>query len=126
VRAVWLLQFCMLFTNNLDIDACVSMLLPSSFFFLIKFFVTYTAIRSILYHFVPFFAVVLAICSYCYTSTWPVTSLLFHFFPSIRFIPLHVELNPNCHLLVLLGARHILHVSRIRVKNYCQLAAFNS
>ena len=26
-------------------------------------------------------------------------------------------LNPNCHLLALLGAHHILHVSRIRVKN---------
>jgi len=25
-------------------------------------------------------------------------------------------LNPICHLLVLLGAHHILHVSRIRVK----------
>jgi len=30
--------------------------------------------------------------------------------------PLNVELNPICHLLALLGAHHILHVSRIRVK----------
>jgi hypothetical protein len=30
--------------------------------------------------------------------------------------PLNVELNLICHLLALLGARHILHVSRIRVK----------
>jgi hypothetical protein len=30
--------------------------------------------------------------------------------------PLNAELNPICHLLVLLGAHHILHVSRIRVK----------
>jgi len=29
--------------------------------------------------------------------------------------PLNAELNPICHLLALLGARHILHVSRIRV-----------
>jgi len=29
---------------------------------------------------------------------------------------LNAELNPMCHLLVLLGAHHILHVSRIRVK----------
>jgi hypothetical protein len=29
--------------------------------------------------------------------------------------PLHAELNPICHLLPLLGAHHILHVSRIRV-----------
>jgi len=31
------------------------------------------------------------------------------------FNPLNVELNPLCHLLALLGAHHILHVSRIRV-----------
>jgi hypothetical protein len=30
--------------------------------------------------------------------------------------PLHIELNPICHLLALLEAHHILHVSRIRVK----------
>jgi len=30
--------------------------------------------------------------------------------------PLNVELNPICHLLVLLGAHPILHISRIRVK----------
>ena len=30
---------------------------------------------------------------------------------------LNAELNPPCHLLALLGAHHILHVSRIRVKN---------
>jgi hypothetical protein len=29
--------------------------------------------------------------------------------------PLKAELNPICHLLVLLGAHHILHVSKIRV-----------
>jgi hypothetical protein len=29
---------------------------------------------------------------------------------------LNDELNPICHLLTLLGAHHILHVSRIRVK----------
>ena len=32
------------------------------------------------------------------------------------FNPLNAELNPICHLLALLGAHHILHVSRIRVK----------
>jgi len=32
------------------------------------------------------------------------------------FKGLNAELNLNCHLLALLGARHILHVSRIRVK----------
>ena len=30
--------------------------------------------------------------------------------------PLNAELNPICHLLALLGAHHILHVGRIRVK----------
>jgi len=30
--------------------------------------------------------------------------------------PLNAELNPICHLLALLGAHHILHVSRIRAK----------
>ena len=29
--------------------------------------------------------------------------------------PLNTDLNPICHLLALLGAHHILHVSRIRV-----------
>ena len=31
--------------------------------------------------------------------------------------PLNAELNPICHLLALLGAHHILHVSRIKVKS---------
>jgi hypothetical protein len=30
--------------------------------------------------------------------------------------PLNAELNPIYHLLALLGAHHILHISRIRVK----------
>ena len=32
------------------------------------------------------------------------------------FNPLNAELNPICHLLALVGAHHILHVSRVRVK----------
>jgi hypothetical protein len=32
------------------------------------------------------------------------------------FKPLIAQLNPICHLLALLGAHHIIHVSRIRVK----------
>ena len=31
--------------------------------------------------------------------------------------PLNAELNPICHLLALLRAHHILHISRIRVKS---------
>jgi len=33
------------------------------------------------------------------------------------FNPLNTELNPICHLLALLGAHHIIHVSRVRI-NY--------
>jgi len=33
------------------------------------------------------------------------------------FNPLNAELNPICHLLVLLGVHDFLHVSRIRVKS---------
>ena len=36
-------------------------------------------------------------------------------FLKIHFTPLNAELNPICHLLALLEAHHILHVSRIRV-----------
>ena len=32
------------------------------------------------------------------------------------FNPLNAELNTICHLLALLGAHHILHISGIRVK----------
>jgi hypothetical protein len=36
----------------------------------------------------------------------------------VRFVinPLNAKLNPICYLLALLGAHHILHVSRVRVK----------
>jgi hypothetical protein len=30
--------------------------------------------------------------------------------------PLDAQLNPICYLLALLGAHHIVHVNRIRVK----------
>ena len=33
-----------------------------------------------------------------------------------RTVPLNAELNPICHVLALLGAHRILHISRIRVK----------
>ena len=35
--------------------------------------------------------------------------------------PLNTELNPTCHLLALLGAHHILHISRIRFKTTYKL-----
>jgi len=34
-----------------------------------------------------------------------------------RVNPLHAELNPTCHLLVLLGSHHILHFSKVKVKH---------
>jgi hypothetical protein len=34
-----------------------------------------------------------------------------------RINPLNTELHPVCYLLALLGAHHLLHVSRIRVNN---------
>jgi hypothetical protein len=35
----------------------------------------------------------------------------------INVNPLNTELNPICHLLALLGAHHILHVIRVKVKS---------
>ena len=35
---------------------------------------------------------------------------------AILFNPLNAELNPIRHLLALVGTRHIVHVSRVRVK----------
>jgi hypothetical protein len=35
----------------------------------------------------------------------------------IAINPLNAKLNPICHLLGLLEAHHILHVSKIRVKS---------
>jgi len=44
---------------------------------------------------------------------------LMHPFHTIKYYcvnPLKAKLNPICHLLALLEAHHILHVSRVRVK----------
>ena len=38
------------------------------------------------------------------------------------FNPLNAELNPVCHLLALLAAHHILHLSRIRVNIFLSLS----
>ena len=37
-----------------------------------------------------------------------------------NLIPLNAELNPICHLLALVRAYHIVHVSRVRVKSAIQ------
>jgi len=39
--------------------------------------------------------------------------------------PSNAELNPICHLLALLGAHHILHVSRIRVKPFTEYSLYD-
>jgi len=45
------------------------------------------------------------------------TFKLQHFIQRAKLInPFNTELNPICHSLALLGAHHILHISRIRVK----------
>jgi len=49
--------------------------------------------------------------AYCKTH-----ELRSNFFVKLSISPLYAELNPICHLLALLGAHHILHVSRVRVK----------
>ena len=46
--------------------------------------------------------------------------------PSIQFNPLNTKLNPICHLLALLGAHPILHVTRIRVKHNTENIIFLS
>jgi hypothetical protein len=35
-----------------------------------------------------------------------------------RIKPLNAELNPICHLVALVGAHHILHISRVRVNGW--------
>jgi hypothetical protein len=40
-----------------------------------------------------------------------------------NFIPLNAKLNPICHLLALLGAHHLLHISRIRVKGFIDVCS---
>jgi len=57
----------------------------------------------------------------CRLSYWQRTSVHRTLVRRMHLInPLNAELNPTCHLLALLGAHHILHVSRIRVKGGVQ------
>jgi hypothetical protein len=65
-------------------------------------------------------------CKWSYCCRWnmrhPVYSELMRKKRNNSYIrkinPVNAELNPICHLLALLRAHHILHVSRIRVKGY--------
>jgi hypothetical protein len=47
--------------------------------------------------------------------TYNFTTDIIRFDAKGPFNLLNAELNPICHLLALLGAHHILHVSRVRV-----------
>jgi hypothetical protein len=60
------------------------------------------------------FKIVKVNCGYAATSP-QLTFTILKTFKFSDFIPLNADLNPICHLLALLGAHHILHVSRIRV-----------
>jgi hypothetical protein len=53
---------------------------------------------------------------YMRLATFNVNSVRFLMRSQQNSLTLNSELNPICHLLELLGAHHILHVSRIRVK----------
>ena len=59
-----------------------------------------------------------SVCVVSGTSSWMTRHC--HSWCSVRHTPslnpLNAKLNSICHLLALLGAHHILHVSRIRVK----------
>jgi len=50
-----------------------------------------------------------------YVSHFPTVKTKYHLVFHLYINPLNAKLNPICHLLALLGAHHILHVSRVRV-----------
>ena len=56
----------------------------------------------------------------------PGTLLFDHVVSKPTLNPLNAELNPIRHLLALVGARHIVHVSRIRVKYGSQAWIFSA
>jgi hypothetical protein len=59
---------------------------------------------------------------FAFPNTFAICPLLIRVAPASqsspdRHVSLNAKLNPICHLLALLGARHIIHVGRIRVKH---------
>jgi hypothetical protein len=54
-------------------------------------------------------------CLNHYASPGPLINFIKYGETGSFFNPLNSKLNPICSLLALLGAHHILHVSRIRV-----------
>jgi hypothetical protein len=55
-------------------------------------------------------------CELVVTNTWNKQNKMFN--------PLNADLNPICHLLVLLGAHPILYISRIRVNKSHYICTF--
>jgi len=55
-------------------------------------------------------------CKLVITNTWNKQNKMFN--------PLNADLNPICHLLVLLGAHPILYISRIRVNESHYICTF--
>ena len=64
---------------------------------------------------------------FCYMFWWMFVVIMELIIQSnlykLNINPLNAELNPICHLLALVGARHIVHVSRIRVKSHPPFAS---
>ena len=56
--------------------------------------------------------------SYCYQIAMKIVRVSIAQIAVRFFALLNTDLNPICHLLALLEAHHILHVSRIRVKSH--------
>jgi len=50
---------------------------------------------------------------------------IFYAFNNKHFDPLNAKLNPISYLLALLGTHHILHISRINVKNSPSCEMYN-
>jgi hypothetical protein len=70
-----------------------------------------------------------AVISYVGSSTNRELQAYYEHLSTVREIlinPLNAELNPTCHLLALLGAHSILHISRIRVKHAAHSPFFSS
>jgi len=71
----------------------------------------------------PLFDVIMTGAVYCRTQH-AATDFTHRLYTALKnfqippFDPLNAELNPICHLVALLGAHHILHISRIRVKGH--------
>jgi hypothetical protein len=126
IQKVWnacLTKFCFSFNSPMAIDRCPLQLLPCT--------IVLPSLNSC-HHFLTF--PLFISCSAC-TQICACEFLLHeHFlvfknhmtdsfsqvagFSIVFFSPLNATLNPICHMLALLGAHHILYVSRIRVNDY--------